>query len=415
MADRANVVVIGGGILGASAAYHLREVGEQDVLLLERDDLAVGTSHAGGGFVAAWAAGYVAAWGEEELEHEQYGIAFYRRLAARGHDIRLRTNGNLWAATTTEHWDKHLEMFVQRDAVRQELLDGSQVEQLTRLIPHDRVVGGIYQPDGIHVSAPLAARAIASEFAARGGRVQTRCPVEALIVRRGKIAGVRTQLDTIETDTVVLAAGAWSNALLRPIGHWLPMVPLTATRITTDPVGAPTEMPTVMLPEYSGIWIREQDGGLCWGCAYETAPRYAYLERDPGGRFDDLPLDGVFETQRVGSLAAQTLPALAQYRSIRIAQGAPCYTSDLRAIIGALQGIEGLYVIGGCNEAGITHAPGMGKTLAGQISQGSAAVNDERWSVERLKHITSPTEVVNAMRRVEGSAWPAEALAAEPT
>ena len=87
--QRAEVVVIGGGILGCAAALHLLERGVEDVLVLERDGLAQATSHAGGGFVGRWGGGYVPAWGTQELALEAYGLDFYRSLAE-DHGPRVR-------------------------------------------------------------------------------------------------------------------------------------------------------------------------------------------------------------------------------------------------------------------------------------------------------------------------------------
>ena len=154
------------------------------------------------------------------------------------------------------------------------------------------------------------------------------------------------------------------------------MVPLVQSRIVTEPLGVPPTMPTLMLQEFSFIWLREENGGLLWGSTYEEAPRLAFLDEAPPERFDNLPLDGVLKVQRDGLEASRAIPVLARYRSMTVAQGAPCYTADLRGIVGPVPEIEGLYVLGGCNEAGITHGPGWGKLLAELIVDGSASLTD---------------------------------------
>src|SRR5687767_683549 len=103
--DRAAVAVIGGGIIGACTALHLVREGVSNVVLLERDDVAQGTSAAAAGFVAMWAAGYIGQWGEEEVALERYGLAFYDDLAARGHDLDHRPNGTLWIASDEPTWE----------------------------------------------------------------------------------------------------------------------------------------------------------------------------------------------------------------------------------------------------------------------------------------------------------------------
>ena len=101
MAERADAVVVGGGILGACcrrAPARGRRPGE--VLLLERDRVGQATSSAGAGFVGIWANGYLPAWKDEEVEVERYGLDFYRRLAEEGYEFDYKQNGNLWAATS---------------------------------------------------------------------------------------------------------------------------------------------------------------------------------------------------------------------------------------------------------------------------------------------------------------------------
>src|SRR5579864_9458648 len=115
MADRTDVVVVGAGILGCSAAYHLRTAGIGDVLLLDRDDVAQGTTSAGAGFVGIWADGYAPAWRAEERAVECYGLDFYDQITTAGYAIGYKRNGNLWAATSQEAWSRHVAVIAAND------------------------------------------------------------------------------------------------------------------------------------------------------------------------------------------------------------------------------------------------------------------------------------------------------------
>ena len=386
--QRAEVVVIGGGILGCATALHLLEHGMTDVLVLERDGLAQATSHAGGGFVGRWGGGYVPAWGAQELELEAYGIEFYRSLAEdRGMDFGYKRNGSLWAATSSEAWDKHLEVIATHPGVEnKQTLSPEQVEEVTGgVIRAAGVAGGVLHPDGCQVQAPRATAAIARLVEEAGGQIRTRRPVTGLVVQGRRIQGVQTAEGTVAAGHVVLAAGAWTNALLRPIGAWMPMVPLIATRIITEPLGVPSTMPTLMLPEFSGLWAREEEGGLLWGAGYDVDPRRLFMDQDPPERFDHLPLGGFIETERVGAEASDAIPLLTQYRSPRVAQGAPTYTPDLRGIVCGVREADGLWVVGGDNEAGITHGPGYARLLADLVCDDgkSSFVDPAEFSDER--------------------------------
>jgi sarcosine oxidase, subunit beta len=153
----------------------------------------------------------------------------------------------------------------------------------------------------------------------------------------------------------------------------VPMVPLIATRIITEPLGVSPTMPTLMLPEFTGLWIREEEGGLLWGAGYGVEPRKIFLDQDPFERFDHLPLAGFLETERIGAEAESAVPLLTQYRNPRVAQGAPTYTPDLRGIVTGVPEAEGLWVIGGDNEAGITHGPGYARLLADLVVDGGTS------------------------------------------
>jgi sarcosine oxidase subunit beta len=363
--DRADAVVIGGGILGASAALHLIESGVTDVLLLERDGLAQGTSNAGAGFIGMWGAGYVADWADEELEIEEYGLDFYERLAEEGYDLGFRRNGNLWATTTEEAWATHIEPLVAHPRVADKrILEPQEVEELTGIVSAEGILRGFLHPSGGYVSAPLATLALADRFRRQGGRIELRRPAERIIVESERVVGVDTGQGRVEARTVVVACGAWSGTLLGEHGIWLPMVPLVASRIITENLHLPGTMPTIMLPEFAFIWLREEGGALLWGCDYNCFPHTAFVDAPAPERFDQLPLDGVVYTQQIGVQAAGAMPVLHRYRSMRVAHGAPCFTPDRRGIVGGAGGIEGLYVMGGCNEGGISHGPGWGKLIA---------------------------------------------------
>jgi sarcosine oxidase subunit beta len=406
MAESAEAVVVGGGILGCSAALHLVEAGVPDVVLVERDGLAQATSHAGAGFVGIWAQGYVGAWLAEEVELERYGLDFYDRLATEGYEVDYKRNGNLWAATTPEAWEQFIAPIANHEAVpERRILNPEDVEEATGIVSGDAVVGGVLFPNGCQVSAPKASAAVASRFERAGGRLETRCPVERVLVENGRVAGVDTARGRLATHTVVLAAGAWTNVLLRELGVFVPMVPLVQSRIVTEPLGVPPSMPTLMLQEFEFIWLREEQGGLLWGSSYETAPRNAFVEDDPPERFDYLPLDGVLKVQRDGREAARAIPVLGRYRSMTVAQGAPTYTPDLRALVGAVPGIEGLYVVGGCNEAGVTHGPGYGRLIADLVvGRGPSVTEIDVFRLDRFDgRYTTGAEVVAGMNQVMGS------------
>ena len=366
----ADVVVVGGGISGACIALHLAERKAGQVVLLERGDLASGTSLAGAGFVMSQAVGFLRAWGEEELEAELYALDFYRGLSEEGYDIRFRANGNLWLAVTEQGFRRYLgEMKPSKQVPDRRTLSPDEVTEITDgFIQPDAVAGAVFDPRGAHISAPQAVRAVAERFTRLGGQIETGQKVTTLEVDRRGMAAVRTEAGTISTRTVVLAAGPWTNSLLRQLDIVLAILPLVASRVTTESVGAPGRLPTVVVPDLSTLWFREHEGALVWGCPYDVKPRTRFVDRELPDEIRDLGLQGVSAMESVARSAVNVCPALAKARSAEVAQAAPTFTPDARALLGPVESVPGLFVFAGDNEAGITHGPGFAKLLADHMT-----------------------------------------------
>ena len=370
MRGSTDVAVIGGGVLGSAIALHLAEAG-LDVTLLERDGIGQATSAAGAGFVGMWAAGWTPTFGREHIPIERYGLDFYRALAEE-EEFGYRQNGNLYVATSEATWDEQIApKLLEPDAVPGlQRLSPGEVAAVTGIIPADAVYGGILHPDGAQVSAGAAARALSRRFVAAGGRLETRMPVARLHRQGDRVTGVEMPRGPLHAERVIVAAGAWTNALLATIDVRLPVVPLVAFRVVTEPLGVPATMPTIMIGEVP-MYLREYDGALLWGMHYRAPPRFRFVEDAVPERFDQLPLDGLAEAEAKAATASGVFPSLAASRSKTVAFGAPTFTPDQRPCLGPVPDVGGLYVATGCNEAGVTHAPGYGRLFAELLTSGA--------------------------------------------
>jgi glycine/D-amino acid oxidase-like deaminating enzyme len=394
MADTADIVVVGGGIMGMSLALHLLQAGARNVRLLERDGLFEGTTSAGAGFLAPWSVMTPRHGAESKmLPIELYGLRFYADLQAAGYDIDYRRNGVLWVTASEGRWIENKDQpWLAADPDSSELGPDEITELTGGVVLGDRVRGALHLPNGAQITPVKVGAALAHRITELGGVIETRRPVTGLRVHGRRTLGVDTPAGQVDCGTVVIAAGAWSSALLSEVGFFLPTFPQITSRIITDPIGIPETMPTLMLlgtlpdePEGGTIlWARCHNGGLLWGGVYTTHPRNILVDAPVPDRFDDLPLDGVLEDQRVGR-AASYMPALSQPTSIRIKHGAPCYTPDEMALVGPVPGVDGLYALAGDNELGITQGPGYGKALAEQIARGSSDFVDlYPWRLDRF-------------------------------
>jgi glycine/D-amino acid oxidase-like deaminating enzyme len=395
-------------MIGVATAYHLARAGVDQVMLVERHGLSQGTTPAGAGFICAFAAGNVPAWKEEEIALERYALEFYRDLAARGHDINLHANGNLWIASSAEAYEEYIVPLEQHEAVPDKrVLSPRDVAQLLPIVDSAEIVGGVYHPNSLYLTTTLAARALATEAQALGAEIRPYCPVDELIVEHGRVAGVRTPSGELRASNVVLALGAWTNSLLRRHDIWIPLAPVTATRIITEPLGLPATLPSFLIPEMHQLWIREQAGGLLFGADYEARPHYDFLDTDPPDTFSELPLDGYEEMRRLVAQAARLVPVLGQFKSATVATGAPVMTADFRPVAGQVPGLPGAWVITGDLECGITHGPGLAQTVAEllvgeQPTLADAAVLDPGRFDPGLK---TGTDVLQAMAATEGGVW----------
>ncbi|WP_194833427.1 FAD-binding oxidoreductase [Nocardia sp. XZ_19_369] len=400
MSDHSDVVVIGGGILGCTMALHLIEAGAGRVRLLERDGLFQGTSAAGAGFLASWTP-FAA-----EQAVTGYSLDYYARLQAEGHDIDLRRNGILSldarASSLQEVSAGGAEYGAQATVV-----DAAEVEALTHgLVKRTGVSGGLFEPVGAQVFAPKVGAALAERLHRHPEVLDARRPATALRARGGRIVGVETTTGTIDCAAVVVAAGAWSNELLAPLGIFLPSAPQVTSRIITENLDLPGTFPALLLsgliPEDPDggtlLWVRRHDGGLLWGGTYDTYPRNILLDAPMPERLDEIPYDGVRELLRVAARADAVMPALARQSSITVKHGAPCYTPDWRALVGPVAAVEGLYALTGDNEAGFTHGPGHAKVLTDLLLHGTSDLTPaDDWSPDRFgDQYTTETAVIEA-------------------
>lgn len=396
-----DVVIVGAGIQGASAAHHLHARGAGRVALIDVGGPANGTSGAGGGFVGAWAAGYAQFWDHNELRLEQYGIGFFRDLAAAGAHFGMRADGNLFVATTDEGVERWVEPVLSHPLAPEGVraLSGQQTSDITGgMLSADAVLLSVLHPDGIQISAPAATRVLVEQVRGAGVSVLANTLVTGVHVVDGRAGGVQTNDGVLTAGQVVVAAGAWTADLVARVGVDLPVARIVASRVVSAPSGVHATSPTIMVPDHYGLWIREHHGGLTWGNGDGYAPLV-----DVGGelevgqpRFPQL-IDALLD--RMAAPMARLVPQ--HDTSVeRWLQGVPCMTVDRRFLVGETPEVPGLFVMAGDNEAGVTHGPGLGRLLADLVLDGGTSwVDASRYAPDRFAGLGLRTErqVLDAM------------------
>lgn len=399
----ADVVVIGGGIIGCSVAYHLLQLGAGHVVVLEREEtLAAQTTFAGAGFIATWS-GSAKGSGEPELWLEHYGLAFYRALAQR-HDIGLKAVGMIWVAGSPESAGEQQAQYrralthISADDVA--LLTPQQVVEAAPIVAEGQIYGGLHWRNAMRVSAPQATHALGRDLLAAGAQIYTGVEVTGIASAPGCVTAVHTTTGSIATNRVVNAAGAWVPEIARMAGGSLPpLLPLQATRFVTEPLPeVPADLPLLMFPDYHGLYVREEEGSLLIGSeeiVVHPPTLMRVLESALGYRSDKGAANTALTTAHVSSsnthryhrmLAkefAHTLPVLGRAAVREVRHGWPTRTLDLRHLLGQDPHVSGFYSVGADCEIGLTHGPGLGRLAAELVLHKCASADSWAYRIDR--------------------------------
>ncbi len=363
MPRSSDVVVIGAGIIGCTAAYFLTLEGHR-VTILERGDVASGTASASGGWVIIHDKETSA---EVALALESRRL--YDRLASDA-GVEVHRGGGMSLATTSEEWAR-----LRRQA-EVAVSGGASVELLTAPIVRDfepeiarDIVGATYCADEGTVHAPQVCEVLIRAVKARGGEVLTGDPVTAVTVTGGKVVGVRTTTERIAASVVVCACGVWSPAVGKLVGVEIPVIPRRGHLLImeTSPIRRP-----VLEAGYLDV-----SGGAqldAHGVRTIVQPR-GDGTCVIGSSREFMGMDTTVDpnlVERIRQRAARFVPVLATTRLARVTVGFRPYTPLGRPIIG-WTGPDGFLVATGHEGQGVTLAPITGKLvsdlIAGRIRQ----------------------------------------------
>jgi sarcosine oxidase, subunit beta len=259
--ERAEVVVVGGGVVGVSAAFHLAEAGVSDVVLLEADALGSGsTSKAAGGVRAQFSDRVNIELGQRSLE------AFQRFPERPGQVIDLHQVGYLFLLddpATVSAFEGNVE--VQNGlGVSSRMISVEEAQRLSPLIDTDGLIAAAYCPTDGHCSPESVVLGYATGARRHGARLVTHCPVTAIETVGDRFA-VHTAAGVITTETVICAAGAWSRTVGEWVGVDLPVTPLRRQVLITEPVAdLPAQIP-MTIDFSSSLYFHREGPGLLMG------------------------------------------------------------------------------------------------------------------------------------------------------
>lgn len=379
--DRARVVVVGGGVIGTSVAYHLAKMGWTDVVLLERDRLTAGTT---------WhAAGLMVTFGslsETSTEMRKYTRDLYARLEAEtGLATGFKPIGFIEVAADEDRLEEYRRVaaFNRFCGVDVQEISPAEVKQLFPLAHVDDILAGFYVAGDGRADPVGVAMALARGARLAGARIIEGVPVTGVLKRQGRAAGVRTAFGDIAAEYVVNCAGMWARQLGEQDGVTIPNQAAEHYYLITEPIpDLPPNMPVLEDPSSYG-YFREEVGGMMIGL---FEPKCAPWQ------VDRIPEDFAFgeiqpDWERVGPYlekAMNRVPVSLQVGVRNLFCGPESFTPDLGPIVGEAPELKNYFVAAGLNSIGILTGGGVGRVLARWIVDGLPDVDVTGINIDRF-------------------------------
>ena len=405
----AKAVVIGGGIVGCSTAYHLGKLGWTDTVLLERKKLTSGTTFHAAGLVGQLRTS------ANITQLLGYSVDLYRRLEQEtGLQTGWKMNGGLRLACTAERWTE-----VKRQAttahsfgLEMHLLTPQEAQDLWPLMTIDDLVGAAFLPTDGQANPSDITQSLARGARMAGVRIFEDTPVTRIIVEEGRIRGVETPQGRIDCEKVVICAGQWTRTLAATVGVNVPLVSVEHQYMVTERIaGVTPNLPTLRDPDRLTYW-KEEVGGLVWG-GYEPNPVPWAVKGIPEGFHFELLTSDFDHFGQFMDLAIGRVPALETAGIKQLINGPESFTPDGNFILGEAPEQRNLFIGAGFNAFGIASGGGAGMALAEWVAKGAAPFDLWPVDIRRFGKVHQSTDWVRE-RTLEAYgkhytiAWPSE-------
>ncbi|RDB43206.1 FAD-dependent oxidoreductase [Halomonas sp. DQ26W] len=372
----ARVVIVGGGVIGCSVAYHLTKLGIRDIVLLERKSLTCGTTWHAAGLVPTLRATY------RMSMLASYSADLYERLSAEtGQATGFVRNGSLSIATHQERFTelKRGASMAKLCGFPCEVVSPDEAKALWPLMDIDDIVGGIHLPlDGI-VNPVDVTQALARGARLGGARIFENTPVVDIKAAHGKAAGVITESGEIDAEFVVNCSGMWARGFGKKAGVNVPLHAAEHYYVVTESMpDLAAQLPT--LRDLDGCnYFKTEAGKLLIGTFEPNAQPWGHQGIPDSFSFDELPPD-LDHLEPYLEAAMRRVPALANLGLQVVFNGPESFTPDDRYHLGEAPELRNYFVAAGFNSVGIQSAGGAGKVLAEWIARGHAPM--DLWEVD---------------------------------
>ncbi len=403
--DRARVVIIGGGVGGASIAHHLATLGERDVVLLERDELTSGSTFHSAGLVGQLRSSVAL------TRMMMDSVELYRTL-----DCGWVQCGGIRVACTPEREQEVLRQvaWAKTFGLPLELLSAGQAQELFPLMSTEGVRCASYLPSDGYLDPSLLTTALLEGARSGGCRVFTHTRVSAVDVEgrasgRPRVRGVQTEWGAIEAEVVINAGGMFAAEIGRLAGVRVPVVPFAHEYLVTQPFrertpGQPREhLPTLRDPDLL-IYFREEGDGLVMGGYERSSAPWALDEHlldaipaDFNGRLleEDWP-----RFEEIAKNSSRRVPVMEEITVTRLINGPEAFTPDNEFCLGESE-VAGFFVAAGFCAHGLAGAGGVGRVIAEWILTGEPTSDVWEMDIRRFgAHFRSPSYTLKRTKEV---------------
>ncbi|MFG1701981.1 FAD-dependent oxidoreductase [Nonomuraea sp. M3C6] len=388
MSDSARIVIIGGGVGGASVAYHLTQLGERDVVLLERDELTSGSTFHSAGLVGQLRA-------DPTLTRmNQYSVELYRTL-----DAGWTECGGIKLASTPERMAEIRRQigWARTFGLPLEEISVAEAVELFPLMSPEGVVGAAYLPTDGQVDPSQLCYALAARAREGGASLRTRTRVLGVTTAHGRVTGVRTDQGDIDCEIVVNCGGMFAAEIGRMAGVRIPIVPMSHQYVVTDACHDHTGLPTLRDPDLLVYYRQEVQGLVMGGYERTSAPwtagpnAFDAVPPDFNGRLlpEDWPrFEEISDNSRI------RVPKMADVGIRKLINGPEAFTPDNEFCLGETE-VGGFYVAAGFCAHGIAGAGGIGRVMAEWIVEGEPSMDVWHMDIRRFgRQYRSPSYTI---------------------
>lgn len=372
----ATAVIIGGGVIGLSTAYHLARGGFGRVIVLEKGAVGAGSSSRAAGIITGLL------WSETGVRVRTLSLSRFRELSEELDGYQFQATGCLnlfdppgWVERTA------LLPLYERLGAPFEILDAAEMRQRwPQLQPHDDWTG-LFDPLGGYSEPDAYLPALARKCRELGVEIREQQQVIGFLQRSGRIAGVRVATADIEADAVVSTVYSWTNALLVQLGLQLPVKAFVHQRYVTGPLAAPLNIPAVNANPLGG-YLRPASGGRML-VGVETADRLEYRVPSIDFEMTTVTADPALKAQALHDFTPYA-PALAgaQWEFERI--GLLTFSLDGEPILGPFAQLPGFFTGLAFHSGGFAYNPAAGQLLAEFVANGRTSIDVSTFAPDRF-------------------------------